>query len=601
MALVIIRNEEDLNRIPVMETDSVIVLQPQLAGKIKAKCIVPDFRAASKKALEWMKSWPDKKVNGRSFKELFQYKGLSVWWLMENWLYYSPIYPIRHALETIAAIEPIIRRTKDEVVFVDGSPIAEAINLVAGKRARPVAGKKPNLNLKITAMRIFFDLSYLLRKTAWKVLSGIYRPESGSAGIVLFSVYDWEILRKGGKIVRQDTYIAPLVKCLDKQNIKIIGIPVGRFLGLRNIKDKLLSGMKFNVIENYGYARDEFKQALKLKDMWKQLSSSGNFRKSFRFCGVNIWNIVEKQFDAYFAARWKSHLRDFMLLESLLKTEKPGAVVYPAEMSEFGRELFYLCESAGAKCLAIQHGVFGNWLNVYHTKNELRGKYRCPLPAKTAVYGPAFRDMLVDKCNYPDDSVVITGSQRFDRITDRGQNIRKTLGIASNKKIIALITSPVSRGENAMLTKAVFGAVKKFGNVQLVVKIHPNESSSVYKKAEGYAKSGAIIVRDIDLYDVIRSCDAAITYLSTAGMEAILLGKPLIVVNLTGRDDVVPYVKEKAAIGVYRAEDLEPAIRRALADGTKGLNTKSFMKKYAYKNDGKASERICKLIRGLMN
>lgn len=605
MSIIIIQREEDIKRVSISEKDFVIALNPRAAGNLEkrgVRCFVPDYNQASSKSVDWMKSWPDKNLNGESFKEIFGYNGLSIWWLMENWLFYSPIWPLKPVLETIAAIKPILDKTNGDIVFVDdGSPVSEAIKLAAGERAKAPFRNKRGIKAKAYTMRIFFDASYLLRKISWGILSRIYKPKSGSAKILLFSVYDWEILRKGGKVVRQDTYIAPLIKYLNKEYVKIIGIPVGRFLGLRNIKDKLLSGLKFNVLEQYDYRNAEFSKARKaIESRWKQLKSDKKFKELFNFQGINIWKAVKPQFDAYFTARLKSHLRDYFLLKSLLEKERPSVVLYPAEMSEFGRELFHLCKKAGVKTLAIQHGVFGNWLNVYHTKKELSGRSACPMPTKTAVYGHAFRDTLVKKCNYPKNSVVVTGAQRFDRIAEKGTNIGKELGIPENKNILTLITSPVPRGENEALTKAVFLAVKSFSDTQMVVKIHPNESDSVYHDMKRQLASDAIIVRDIDLYDVIRSSAATMTYLSTAGMESILLGKPLIVVNLSGRADVVPYVKEKVAIGVYREEDLKPAIEKALA-GSPPRNAKVFIEKYAYKNDGKASERVCKVIRRLIN
>lgn len=609
MAIVIIRRERDIHSLKLSGKDLVLALHPSAADVLKKKGMkfeIVDFTKASSQAIEWVKEWPDRKINGKSFKETSVYDGFSLWWLMENWLFYSPIWPLKPALETVAALKPVLDKTKGEIIFVDDySPVSEAIKLAAGKRGKPVKLRRSNLKLKIYAMKAFFDISFLLRKAVFSILSMVYKPTKGKAKILFFSVYDWEILRKGRKVARQDTYIAPLLKYLPRGDVKIIGIPVGRFLGLRNIKDKLLSVLKFDLLENYNYDKNEFKNAKRdIRTGWEELKENENFRKSFSFCGINIWSIVKNQFDAYFAARWKSHLRDYLLLKTLLKEEQPSVAVYPAEMSEFGREFFYLCRTMGISSVAIQHGVFGNWLNVYHTKKELTGKYSCPLPAKTAVYGPAFRDMLVKKCNYPRGNVIVTGAQRFDRIIEYGMDIRGILGIDARKKIIAMITSPVTRSENEALTRTVFQAVKKFPNAQLIVKIHPNEGDSLYKEIKAQEKSDAIIIKGIDLYDVIRSCDAAITYLSTAGMEVILLEKPLIVVNLSGRPDVVPYVKEKAAIGVYRKEDVGNAISKALEGELKkelstGMN--AFVRKYAYKNDGLASKRICNIICEIMN
>ncbi len=605
MVLAVIKTEQDMERIRLAPQDTAVAFSSGLADKIRGrgiKCLIPDFKSASELSIQWMKTWPDKKLDGKSFKEMFSFDGFSIWWLMENWLYYSPIRPMKPALETIAALKHIIDSTPGYVAFSDdGSPVSDAIRLISGNRAMPVKTGSSYWKARALAMRMFFDLSFSLRKAVWNMLSSIFKPAAGRGKIVLFSVYDWEVLRKDGKIIRQDTYIAPLLKHLGKKGVKIMGIPVGRFLGIRNTLNKLTSGMKFRTIESYPIDAEKFcKIRKKIEHMWATTRENQRFVESMNFCGVNIYELALKQFDAYFFGRWKSHLRDYMLLESMLSAEKPRVAVYPAEMSEFGREIFYIASKLKIRSIAMQHGVFGNRLNVYHTRKELEGRYRCPIPDKTAVYGSAFKDTLVKGCNYPVNAVVVTGAQRFDRIMERGEDIRKALSIPEIKRIVVLATSPVSRSENDALARAVFSAVKQFSDVQLVVKIHPNESSGLYNKIKADVKSDAILTKNIDLYDALRSCDAAITYLSTAGMEALLLNKPLIVVNLTGRPDVVPYVKEKAAIGVYKEEDIEKALRTVLYGNWKkelcrGMN--EFVEKYAYKNDGMASKRIVRLIK----
>lgn len=88
------------------------------------------------------------------------------------------------------------------------------------------------------------------------------------------------------------------------------------------------------------------------------------------------------------------------------------------------------------------------------------------------------------------------------------------------------------------------------------------------------------------------------TYASTTGMEAVALNKPVIVVNLTGRPDPVEYVKERVALGVYKEEDLKPAVEQLLRDDSElAKNRKKYVEKYLYKIDGKATERIINLIK----
>jgi len=80
----------------------------------------------------------------------------------------------------------------------------------------------------------------------------------------------------------------------------------------------------------------------------------------------------------------------------------------------------------------------------------------------------------------------------------------------------------------------------------------------------------------------------------------MIFDKPVIVVNLFGTPHVMGYAESGAAIGVYKEEDLAPAIRKALHDlqVRKELeqNRKRFIEKHVYKANGQASKRVAELI-----
>jgi CDP-glycerol glycerophosphotransferase (TagB/SpsB family) len=91
---------------------------------------------------------------------------------------------------------------------------------------------------------------------------------------------------------------------------------------------------------------------------------------------------------------------------------------------------------------------------------------------------------------------------------------------------------------------------------------------------------------------------------STVALEAMLLNKPVITINLTGTPDYMPYAESGAALGVYREEDLVPAIRKALRDPQvieeMAQSREKFISEYAYKPDGQAAKRIAELITRLI-
>ena len=72
---------------------------------------------------------------------------------------------------------------------------------------------------------------------------------------------------------------------------------------------------------------------------------------------------------------------------------------------------------------------------------------------------------------------------------------------------------------------------------------------------------------------------------------------------LSEREDPTPYYKD-VTLRVYREENLVPAIRKALYDEKTREELKKagkkFVSEHAYKQDGKATERVTRLIEGMM-
>jgi CDP-glycerol glycerophosphotransferase (TagB/SpsB family) len=202
------------------------------------------------------------------------------------------------------------------------------------------------------------------------------------------------------------------------------------------------------------------------------------------------------------------------------------------------------------------------------------------------------------------EEIMVTGQPRYDilyqadKIYDKNK-ICKQLKLDQNKKLILWTTQthgfPID--ENEKNISAVFNAVKSLKNVQLVIKLHPAEDqkASLYKKDKSFEP--VIIGRKADTLALIFTCDLLIARHSTTAMEAVALAKPVIVLNLSGEPDVVDYVEQGVALGVYKEEDLKPAIEKLLKDDSElAKNRRGYIEKYLYRIDGKATERVVNLI-----
>jgi hypothetical protein len=202
--------------------------------------------------------------------------------------------------------------------------------------------------------------------------------------------------------------------------------------------------------------------------------------------------------------------------------------------------------------------------------------------------------------------IVVTGQPRFDNLAraneffDRDKICRK-FGLTMNKKILLWATDsglPVEESKENI--SAVYQAAGALEDVQLAIKLHPAEDQEapLYKQNHSYAP---IIIRGKQsISELLYACDVMITKASTTANEAAILNRPIIVLNLSGEPDAMPYVEKGIALGVYKKEDLVSAIKDALYNGkireklAEGRD--KFVYEFAYVQDGKASERVANLI-----
>ena len=270
----------------------------------------------------------------------------------------------------------------------------------------------------------------------------------------------------------------------------------------------------------------------------------------------------------------------------------------------------------GLSCLMVTLMAIENPLQFLgKVKEETRRYVFHPYTSYTeglniAVLSQFEKDMYVS-LGVPPEKIFITGQPRFDIIWQKQSNpngqIIAELGVPEEKGIIVLATQPFvepriwTEQQREQLVQAAVSAVKEFPDKQLVIKLHPDESIEKYRKIlTNIGEDKAIICRDVNLYELLNAGELLMTGDSTVGLEAMLLDKPVIVVNFTGRPCVMGYAESGAAIGVYKEEGLAPAIGKALYDPLvrKELkqNREGFINKHVYKPDGQASKRVAKLI-----
>ena len=228
---------------------------------------------------------------------------------------------------------------------------------------------------------------------------------------------------------------------------------------------------------------------------------------------------------------------------------------------------------------------------------------------KMAVNGEYTKNLFIKQGVSPGKLVVI-GQPRYDIITQRKFNkesIYKQLAVPDGKGIIVLATqwfveSKLWKEEDRKkFILDVVKAMEGFPDKQLVIKLHPMENIEEYEKILREIDSNTIICRDIAIYELLHACEILMTVRSTTALEAMILDKPVITLEFTNITHHTIYSDSKAAIGVYKKEDIAPTIEKVLYSQKvqKELkrNRAKFVYEHAHKIDGQASKRVLDLIK----
>jgi len=185
-------------------------------------------------------------------------------------------------------------------------------------------------------------------------------------------------------------------------------------------------------------------------------------------------------------------------------------------------------------------------------------------------------------------------------------NINKQFSIDQREKIILLLTTHYEDFIREKAFRSVVEVNNKLNNFKLIVKLHPIEEISYYKKlAIKYHAKDIHIIKDFDLYNLILASDIIIGRSTGAEIEAIFLDKKVIDLSYESKLDVFQIHEFEAALPVYNPADLETTINKAINEIKISESLKKGREKfknYCVKEfDGKASVRIKKLIEKILN
>jgi UDP-N-acetylglucosamine 2-epimerase len=544
------------------------------------KCFVEDH---GKEVIKLFRQWGNIKIKSQKLRDFLRVGNISYWDIIEgnfcSNIYHSNVLRYLDAIRNAVDLERITN-----IVIFDKN-MGDIAETIARQKNIPTFFHYNRIKFCSKTTKTVFDVfirhvNKLVHKRNRKHKIKYLNPSKNKILVPLF-------------IESQTPVLAPVIRKLKEDEKNDVMVLHTSSIRRRMKKSLSKEGLEEIPIEAFWNKNVEKRVRLVSEKIIKKidfLKRNKKFESCVTYKGMRIWEIMKDHFDYYYTTRLRiiEIIKYIETMRELLNSQKPDIIVLPDALSEIGKPTVILAKEMRIPTLFIQYGFFVKAGFIYGPSDV----------DKICVWGRQTKDLMVKRWFDP-KKIVITGSPKFDKLVKKKfltkREVCKKLNLDPNKEIFVFGSQMLPKNESFKITEMVFKAMKDYPEKQLVIKQHLREyNENLYKKlAKKIGLKNYSITKDFDIYDLVNSCDLLFTAYSTIGLEALILGKPVISINLAGRPDPLWFLSFGVATEVKTLSELKFAIKNARLEKRK---IKGYINRMAYKIDGKSSERIIKII-----
>jgi UDP-N-acetylglucosamine 2-epimerase len=314
-----------------------------------------------------------------------------------------------------------------------------------------------------------------------------------------------------------------------------------------------------------------------------KLKSDSEFQNIFVYKGINFWNAIERDISYWLEKRLADATLDIVHFSNVIDEIRPDILVVGTDSAVAMRGHVLIAKQKGIPVLEVQHGVYlPTWWRAV------------PYSDKIAAGGDYSKEIYVGY-GAQKEQIVVTGWPKFDDYVKLKESLVKT---HKNGTDILFATQPIDIKLNHDIIEAIGAFIADSTRIRLIVKPHPAENTKTYNQITKKYKNVILHKSSENISKLVASSDILITVFSTVAIEAALLDKSIICINITNEESM--YVNSGIAIEVKKLGDIIPAIKDVLYNEETREKLaearKIFVYEQTYIQDGKASKRVADLI-----
>ena len=589
--------------------------------------------SAARESNAWIKALRQARVDGRTLRDRFTYRGDSLWWFTE--LYLHKMGAVTTWFETLRALQACVSQEAPRAIRWAGvDPARSRTLLTLGPQvaaARGVAWLGPAAPEVGPRQRLAF--STRCAYYTWSAHASRLRPGQGAlpaakGGIVGFvhSAF-WRSERTAGSVSGEEGYIGPVLRALadpaGAQALTLVGVGPRMNFRARRVWHAwspsavaASSDLPYTPVERFSAPRD-IRPSLEVwrarHDNLKALLRSDDLRALAQVDACDVWPLLVPELAGVTDLQFPWSARAMDEAGAVLDRLEPRAVVTYAEAGGWGRAVVLEARRRRIPSAGLQHGfIYRHWLNYLHERDEMAASSvqpedaGFPHPTLTLLYDRYAEEHLRRAGNFPGASLAVTGSPRLDALVagvaalgkDDLARTREAVGARQGQQLV-LVASKHSQIARAF--PVLVHATGSMPDVRLVVKTHPAETAEPYVRDAAGANHVTVAPASADLASLVAVSRLVVTVNSTVAIDAMVLGVPGLVVDLP--NNLSPFVEAGVMSGAGPRDDLAPLLRRALADESSrrewNLRRAAFLERYAISSDGGSARRAADEVRRL--
>jgi hypothetical protein len=285
------------------------------------------------------------------------------------------------------------------------------------------------------------------------------------------------------------------------------------------------------------------------------LRSVVNSNAASQFSGDELFALGDL-FARVFMGEFPAYFELLSLLSRLIDSAiNIQYAVTSLERGPLSRCFISLCTNRGIPTIGAQIVFVSNYIRYKAPKTE----YYAVIDTSSAEFHCSYfgvapeRILLAGTANINPQKLQLLGNL-YSR-----SDIRRAFGWADHHFCLLYASQHNSGGESLEIVKMLCDACMDINDLRVAVCPHPHESATEIanydKICETMGAGRAVVIRDRSTYDILPACDVLITRFSNIGLEAAVMGKDVIAINLTSKPH--PVRLEKLGVAELATEKSE--------------------------------------------